>query len=66
MSRASLLAASMAALACASLPPPQPRLEDLVRDPVLETYIATRANAQRAKQPEVGRLRGLLRFALAG
>ncbi len=38
-------------------------LENLRR---LETYIATRANAQRAKQPEVGRLRGLLRFALAG
>ena len=38
-------------------------LESLRR---LETYIATRANAQSAQRPEHGRLRGLLRFAVAG
>jgi len=38
-------------------------LENLRR---LETYIATRANAQQAQQPEPSRLRSLLRFALAG
>jgi uncharacterized membrane protein YccC len=32
----------------------------------LETYIATRANAQSVRQAEPGRLRGLLRFAIAG
>ena len=32
----------------------------------LEMYIATRANAQWAQQPDPSRLRGLLRFALAG
>jgi uncharacterized membrane protein YccC len=38
-------------------------LENLRR---LETHIATHANTQRAPRPEAGRLRGLLRFSLAG